>query len=123
MQSTSDHTSQIPERSIFLPHGRIGRAAYGLRMLLIFAGWFLVGSLQQAHSEGPYRLLANGLSCAVLAFFFVTSIKRLHDMGYGAASVIFLGPIILLLLFAPGECGSNVYGCPPAKPFGGAEGK
>jgi uncharacterized membrane protein YhaH (DUF805 family) len=106
------------ERSIFLPHGRIGRVAYGIRWAATFAGYAILGSIQKmSYPESDIRVLVICFSYVLFAFLIVTSIKRLHDLGYGALAVIILGPIVPLLLFAPGERGPNAYGNPPQQPF------
>jgi uncharacterized membrane protein YhaH (DUF805 family) len=109
---------QPSERSIFLPHGRIGRVAYGVRWAIVLAAYAVLGSVQQATIGSEPNVLVKCVSYVLFAFLVITSVKRLHDMGYGAAAVIFLGPIVPLLLFAPGERGPNAYGNPPPKPFG-----
>jgi|GEM_PF-1979985 uncharacterized membrane protein YhaH (DUF805 family) len=109
------------ERSLFLPHGRIGRVAYGLRWAGVLAAYAVLGSVQHATIGSEPDALVKCLSYVLFAFLVITSIKRLHDMGYGAAAVIFLGPIVPLLIFAPGERGPNAYGSPPPKPFARAD--
>lgn len=106
-----------PERSIFLPHGRIERVVYGVRWTVVLAAYAALGSVQHATIGSEPNTLVKSLSLILFAFLVITSIKRLHDLGYGAVAVIFLGPIVPLLLFAPGERGSNAYGTPPPKPF------
>jgi uncharacterized membrane protein YhaH (DUF805 family) len=120
--NTAQPTSMRSERNIFLPHGRIGRVAYGVRYAITVIAYVVFGSILKAVTDGSdLQTLMKGLAWILFAFIVVTSIKRLHDMGYGAAAVIFLGPIVPLLLFVPGEPGSNAYGNPPRKPSGGAE--
>ncbi|MBI1178446.1 DUF805 domain-containing protein [bacterium] len=116
--NTQIELEKAGERSIFLPHGRIGRFAYGVRWAIILAACAFLGSVRHATTGSEPNALVKCASYVLFAFLVVNSIKRLHDMGYGAAAVIFLGPIIPLLLFAPGECGPNAYGHPPPKPFG-----
>ncbi len=108
------------ERSIFLPHGRIGRVAYAVRWAATLAAYAALGSVQHATIGSEPNALVKSLSFVLFAFLVITSIKRLHDLGYGAVAVIFLGPIVPLLLFAPGEPGPNTYGNPPPKPFSGS---
>lgn len=111
--------SRSSERSIFLPHGRIGRVAYAVRWAATFAAYAALGSVQHATIGSEPNVLVKSLSFILFAFLVITSIKRLHDLGYGGVAVIFLGPIVPLLLFAPGERGPNTYGDPPPKPFNG----
>jgi uncharacterized membrane protein YhaH (DUF805 family) len=109
------------ERSIFLPHGRIGRVAYAVRWAAILAAYAAMGSVQHATIGSEPNVLVKSLSFVLFTFLVITSIKRLHDLGYGGVAVIFLGPIVPLLLFAPGERGSNTYGDPSPTPFSGNE--
>lgn len=107
-------SAQPSERSVFLPHGRIGRVSYAIRWAVTFASFAAVGMFQkQTTPESDLHLLATCLAYALFAFLVITSIKRIHDIGYGALAVIILGPIVPLLLFVPGEKGSNAYGLPP----------
>src|SRR5262245_27480426 len=102
-QATNDpnHSTQPSERSIFLPHGRVGRVAYGVRWAIVVAAYAVLGPVHQVTMGNEPNALVKCLSYVLFAFLVITSIKRLHDMGYGAAAVIFLGPIVPLLLFAP----------------------
>jgi uncharacterized membrane protein YhaH (DUF805 family) len=112
----NDKPQPVGERSIFLPTGRINRVSYGLRMAIIFAAYVAVGMIQQATIGREPNLLVKCISYLLFAFVVVTTIKRLHDLGYGAVAVIFLGPIVPLLLFASGEPNANAYGFPPLSP-------
>src|SRR5690606_265757 len=97
--------------------GRIGRVAYGVRLAIVLVAYAVMGAVQHATIGSEPNALVKSLSYVLFAFLVVTSIKRLHDMGYGAVAVVFLGPVIPLLLFAPGECGYNIYGNPPQTRF------
>ena len=60
----------------------------------------------------PAHPLWELFAYTLVAVAAITSIKRLHDLGYGAIAVVFLGPIVPLLLFMPGERNANAYGDP-----------
>ena len=79
---------QPAERNVFLPHGRIGRVAYGVRWAIILAVYAVLGSVQHATTGSEPNALIKCLSYIPFAFLVITSIKRLHDMGYGAATPI-----------------------------------
>ena len=106
------------ERNWFLPHGRIGRVAYGVRWLIVLGAYCLVAYVERSTTGGQPNGVTKALYWIPFLFLVITSIKRLHDIGYGALAVIFLGPIVPLLLFAPGQRGTNAYGVPPSPPFG-----
>lgn len=107
------------ERSIFPPRGRIGRVTYATRRAVALLACYFAGWLRAIAQGSGFQPLATCLICVVFAFMVVTSLKRLHDMGYSAWAVIILGGIFPLLALLPGEQGSNAYGNPPLKPFAG----
>jgi len=110
--------AKYSERSIFLPHGRIGRVTYGVRWTAVMFGFYLAGTLNAETLGSGFESLPRYLAYLLFAFMVMTSIKRLHDMGYSAWAVIFLGPVVPLLLLLPGDAGSNAFGNPPPKsPF------
>src|SRR5258707_1189484 len=101
--SGQDQSTVRSERSLFLPHGRIGRVAYGVRCGIVLGGYVALGWIQHATAGGEPNAVIKVLSYVLFAFLVITGIKRLHDIGYGALAVVFLGPIVPLLLFAPGQ--------------------
>lgn len=114
--SNGGPNAEKAQRSIVLPRGRIGRVAYGVRWAVILIAYPVLGPLQRATTGSDPNALVKCLFYVLFAFLVITSIKRLHDLGYGAVAVIFLGPIVPLLLFVPGERGPNAYDNPPS-PF------
>jgi uncharacterized membrane protein YhaH (DUF805 family) len=87
--------------------------AYGVRCAIVFIGYTALALIQHMATTSEPNIVLRCFTYGLFAFMVVTSIKRLHDIGYGAVAVIFLGPIIPLLLFAPGERRPNAYGDPP----------
>jgi uncharacterized membrane protein YhaH (DUF805 family) len=105
------------ERSIFLPYGRIGRAVYAVRLGLVWAAIALLGFVQRAVESRSFDMLTPYVTYLLFAFMVITSVKRLHDMGFSGWTVIILGTLVPLLLFLPGEPGLNTYGSPPPNLF------
>ncbi len=110
-------SAQCSEPSIFLPYGRIGRVSYGFRWSAVLSGFCLVGWLDAVTVGSGLGALIRGSIYPLFAFMLITSIKRLHDIGYSAWAVILLGPIVPLLLLLPGEPNTNSYGDPPSTPI------
>ena len=105
------------ERSIFLPHGRIGRAVYAVRLALVWTAIALLGLVQRAVESRTFDMPTPYVTYLLFAFLIITSVKRLHDMGISGWTVIILGALVPLLLFLPGEPGLNTYGSPPSNLF------
>jgi uncharacterized membrane protein YhaH (DUF805 family) len=107
-------STQPPERSVFLPLGRIGRATYAARLGIVWAALVFLGMAQRQMGSSDFNTLAPYVTYLLVAFMVVTSIKRLHDMGYSSWAVIILGGLVPLLLFLPGTKGPNAYGVAPS---------
>ena len=98
--------------AFFSSEGRIGQAAFILRVVVLIAlvaGVFYFGIDHFSHDEAHHFLLPLayffGIVASVLALFciLVQLIKRLHDMGKGPFwSVLLLVPVVnvLFLLYA-----------------------
>ena len=102
------------ERSVFLPHGRIGV----LSMLFRWFVWFLLvlgtGFLLPRFPESSQNLFVAVVLYPGYVLLFITAIKRGHDMGYSAWGVIILLMLPVLLLL-PGDKQPNRYGPVPTR--------
>jgi uncharacterized membrane protein YhaH (DUF805 family) len=102
--------------SLLHSHGRIARAAWFYRLVLISAIGAAFGMLSQylAGEAG-----AASIALVIVWMVAVVSIQRLHDVGRSGWTLLFFlipvaGPLFLLfLLFRKGGEGANRYGDDP----------
>lgn len=105
------------ERSMFLPQGRIGRAAFAIRFGIYIALMLALAFLQQVTQDTAIFPLSYYGAYPVFAFIIINGIKRVHDMGYSGWLILILGSCVPLMMFLPGQPEANKYGPPPTSTF------
>lgn len=87
-----------------------------------YAGVYCIGLallIAIAYIQRTSGTTLGWLTIAVIAATVPASVRRLHDIGYSGwiiIGVLVIPLAYLLLLFAPGEPGSNAYGINPKLP-------
>lgn len=90
--------------------GRIRRTEFGLSIILMFIGAFIIGLI--IGGTGMAEGIMYILLIPVYWFVFAQGAKRCHDMGNSGWFQI-IPFYALWMLFASGEFGSNEYGSDP----------
>lgn len=93
--------------------GRIRRKHYAPIYLGFLGSLVLISTLQEA-----FEVRLSFLIYFAVVALIPPSVRRLHDTGYSGWILLIPPVAVLIMLFAPGERGANVYGTNP-KPTAG----
>ncbi len=95
-------------KEYFSVKGRMRRKHYVAIYLAYLGAVVVIGMLQTA-----LEVQLGFLMCFAIAALIPPSVRRLHDVGYSGWVLVIPPLAVLVMLFAPGERGANVYGTNP----------
>ena len=95
-------------KEYFSVKGRMRRKHYVPIYLAFLGAVVLIGMFQEA-----LQARLGFLMYFAVAALVPPSVRRLHDVGYSGWILLIPPLAVLVMLFAPGEPGANVYGTNP----------